>query len=494
MKIVWRKEWVNEYESPWSVFEKLSLVNLVERNEILKVFGIPKVKNIKQNIGDYHRNLLLLNGFDLQKLHQALDFNLLEHNKNTIHALIAPFHALYSSRSHWFHEKLLWCPKCMERGFHSWLHQFKLLDKCAFHNLNLVKSCPDCNETIPFLLSNKQLGYAFKCKCGFTIASFNISSWNEWTAPEQIDQAILEWIRSNMYQLDVQPRWIVHEQHCSLKLLIKAEPKETKHIESIESLYQNDYYSQRFQQIMLRNCLQTFRQVEDKLLKNLLRKHQHCITQLMELRKMNDIAEFPEICPYAYAYVFWRKALLKKEYFYDENGKGDSSEEVPLLIEEHLEYFSEQIVSLQMKTQKCIDTKILFWILEKIIIQFSENFFNAWLEIAGERSKKISAPSWNEINEMRNRSFPIIAFKYNFIEKSSSSCVEYHHLENEEMPTYKYVCPYQHENAIRNTYTMKSYTPQAVAILIRGDKDVKNKTLQKSVDAYVKKLSFFNTR
>jgi len=209
---------------------------------------------------------------------------------------------------------------------------------------------------------------------------------------------------------------------------------------------------------------------------------------------MNDIAEFPEICPYAYAYVFWRKALLKKEYFYDENGKGDSSEEVPLLIEEHLEYFSEQIVSLQMKTQKCIDTKILYWILEKIIIQFSENFFNAWLEIAGERSKKISAPSWNEINEMRNRSFPIIAFKYNFIEKSSSSCVEYHHLENEEMPTYKYVCPYQHENAIRNTYTMKSYTPQAVAILIRGDKDVKNKTLQKSVDAYVKKLSFFNTR
>lgn len=53
-----------------------------------------------------------------------------------------------------------------------------------------------------------------------------------------------------------------------------------------------------------------------------------------------------------------------------------------------------------MKTQQCIDTKILFWILGKIIIQFSENFFNAWLELAGERSYEISAPSWNEINEM----------------------------------------------------------------------------------------------
>ncbi|MBD8836858.1 hypothetical protein IFU39_03335 [Paenibacillus sp. CFBP 13594] len=101
-----------------------------------------------------------------------------------------------------------------------------------------------------------------------------------------------------------------------------------------------------------------------------------------------------------------------------------------------------------MKTQQCIDTKILFWIMEKIVIQFSENFFNAWLEIAGERSKEISAPSWNEVNEMRYGSIPIIAFKYNFIEKSSSNCVEYHYSENEEVPAYKYVCPYQHESAI----------------------------------------------
>ncbi|WP_458122696.1 hypothetical protein [Paenibacillus sp. Z3-2] len=76
-----------------------------------------------------------------------------------------------------------------------------------------------------------------------------------------------------------------------------------------------------------------------------------------------------------------QKALLKKEHFYDENGKIHTSKEAPLLIEGYLEYFSEQIVSFQMKTQQCIDTKILFGIMEKIIIQFSENFFNAWLEI-----------------------------------------------------------------------------------------------------------------
>lgn len=92
---------------------------------------------------------------------------------------------------------------------------------------------------------------------------------------------------------------------------------------------------------------------------------------------------------------------------------------------------------------------------------------------------------------MRDRYFPIIYSKYNFINKISSSSIEYNHLENEEVLACKYVCPYQHESAKRNTYAMKSYTPHSVAILIRGDQDVKNKTIQKSVEAYVKKLSFY---
>jgi hypothetical protein len=212
---------------------------------------------------------------------------LFEHNKNIIHALIAPFYGLYSTWDHWFHKELHWCPKCMEGGFHSWLLQFKPADKCAFHNLNLIKSCPDCNETIPFLLSNKQLGYAFRCKCGFPIGSFHISSWNEWKGPEQLDQAVLEWIKSNMHQLDVQPKRIVHEQHCNLKLLLlKGKPKETNHFDSIEPIHPNDYYSKRFRTKLFRNYSQACRKVEDRLFQNLLGNHQHCITQLIELRKM----------------------------------------------------------------------------------------------------------------------------------------------------------------------------------------------------------------
>ncbi|MFX3650175.1 MAG: hypothetical protein ACE3K2_12190 [Paenibacillus sp.] len=100
--------------------------------------------------------------------------------------------------------------------------------------------------------------------------------------------------------------------------------------------------------------------------------------------------------------------------------------------------------------------RILFWIIEKLVVQFRGNFFNAWLKIAGKRSKEISTPSWDEVIAMRDRSFPIVALKYNFVEKSSSSSIEYHDSENEELSADKYVCPYLHETVKRNILTMTS--------------------------------------
>jgi len=77
----------------------------------------------------------------------------------------------------------------------------------------------------------------------------------------------------------------------------------------------------------------------------------------MELRKSNETIEFLEICSYAYAYVFWRKSLLKEEHFYGFNSLRTSliSDVAPLLIRELLEYFSDQVVNYQMKIRRSID-------------------------------------------------------------------------------------------------------------------------------------------
>ncbi|MEN1990549.1 hypothetical protein [Paenibacillus hubeiensis] len=212
----------------------------------------------------------------------------------------------------------------------------------------------------------------------------------------------------------------------------------------------------------------------------------------MELRKSDEAIEFPEICPYAYAYVFWRKSILKEERFYGFNSLRINliSDTAPLIIRDILEYFSDQVVSYQMKIIQRLDIGILSWFLEKLVTQFSENFFCSWLEIAEKRSKEISVPSWKEIEKMRDQSFPSVAFKYNFDESSSSSIIEYYHLSKNESILNKCECPYQHESAKGEIQSMISYTPQKIAMLIMNNPSNKHKILQKTVETYVKKLNF----
>lgn len=495
MNVIWRKEWINEYESPWSVFEKLALVNLTDRNEILQVFGSSHVKSIKHHIGDKQRELLQLSGFNIERLHKTMDFNLQEHINKNIQSLIAPFTELYSSSEHWFYPDLHWCSQCMEGGFHSWLHQFRLFDECVFHDVKLNHVCPCCGSTIPFLLSNRQLEHAFQCKCGHALANFHVSSWNQWRSPNQMNPDVLRWLQVNQAsQSNMQSKWIIHAEHCNLKRLVKDSPEEIKVFHSAESLHMGDYFSNRFQKELLKVTSDAVQRVVERLFQDILQTHQHCITQLMELRKSHEAIEFPEICPYAYAYIFWRKSILKEEHFYGFNSLRTTliSDAEPLIIRDLLEYFSDQVVSYQMKIIQRLDPRILTWILEKLVMQFSEKFFCAWLEIAGKRSKIISVPSWQEIENMRDRSFPSVAFKYNFDESSSSSSIEYYHLNKNESKSIldDFECPYQHESAKGDIQSMISFTPQKVAMLIMNNPSDEHKMLQKKVETYVKKLNF----
>lgn len=113
------------------------------------------------------------------------------------------------------------------------------------------------------------------------------------------------------------------------------------------------------------------------------------------------------------------------------------------------------------------------------------------METAGNRSKEISVPSWNDIENMRDRSFPQVSFKYIFEESSSFSSIEYYHLQNREpLLTNKCNCPNQYETAKQDIHSMISYTPQKVAMLNMSNPSNEHKILQKKVETYVKKLSF----
>ncbi|WP_366344514.1 hypothetical protein [Paenibacillus amylolyticus] len=73
-----------------------------------------------------------------------------------------------------------------------------------------------------------------------------------------------------------------------------------------------------------------------------------------------------------------------------------------------------------------IDGRIILRVLEKLVTQFSENFFSAWFDIAGKGCEEISVPPWKEVIKMRDREFLIIALKCS-IDDKQRTYVEYHH-------------------------------------------------------------------
>ncbi|CQR55890.1 hypothetical protein [Paenibacillus riograndensis] len=114
----------------------------------------------------------------------------------------------------------------------------------------------------------------------FAFATFHMSSWNEWRAPDQMNPAVLRWVQANQANMKISnmhSKWIINAQHCNLKRLVTDDPAEIKVFDMEESAHRQDYFSNRFQKDLLQ-----------------------VTSNAMELRKSNETIEFLEICPYAY--------------------------------------------------------------------------------------------------------------------------------------------------------------------------------------------------
>ncbi len=112
-----------------------------------------------------------------------------------------------------------------------------------------------------------------------------------------------------------------------------------------------------------------------------------------------------------------------------------------------MEYFADQIVRHQISVSGGIHPNSLFWVLEKIVTKFSDNFFKAWLSIAGKRSQETSVPRWDDIEKMRDLSFPDMAFKYAQKKNGSLSSVEIYHLALKQSVN-QYNCPNHKQESI----------------------------------------------
>ncbi|MBY3621005.1 hypothetical protein HGO21_15745 [Acinetobacter sp. CUI P1] len=297
MQAIWRKEWIYEFETPWSIFEKLSLVNRINRNEIFSFLGNDNVKKLqKHSMGDTRRELFNLSGFNETTLKLIFGIDIVKFTKKSTWSLAEPLAKHKYPIESWFYQNLRWCKRCISNGYHSWLHQFKLLQKCSFHNCDLIDTCPKCNRKIPFLLSNKQMGEPFTCKCSYRMGDFNESLWSTWNRKNQIiDEATLLWLSSKIHLDD---RYLLVPEMSNINLLInpisfflKVRAHQDEKLVSIDDFY----FDKNISKYLYMKNAASFHTLDRYIRKKLVNHHYQCIRQFEQLRKSSYFTG--NICP-----------------------------------------------------------------------------------------------------------------------------------------------------------------------------------------------------
>ncbi|MGX4585672.1 hypothetical protein [Paenibacillus chitinolyticus] len=350
-----------------------------------------------------------------------MDFDLHEQNKVTISLLLQPLQHFKEKPSSWFTNHLKWCTDCLQNGYHSWFHQFSLIEKCPFHETKLHIRCTSCQEEIPFLLSNRRLGSPFTCNCGYKLADFSNSRWREWDIAEcEIkDSSLLRWLSINGEEKPPCTKLFFIPQYGRIDLLVNTTPFASANFQrkNKNSRPVTHELNQEQLKTIFKANKETFKSIDRYIRKKLIKNHIHCINQLRDLRNQ-DYSKFPDICPHAYAYIFWRKSVLQKTHFYREYMNADDlgSPEmnfadmhvITKIISEEFKYLSSEFSHHNPGT----DMTQLVWLQNKFTTHFCLNYFRLWLQIAQNGAQSESVPKWDALNNLKQASLSKFSFKY----------------------------------------------------------------------------------
>lgn len=168
-KIIWRVEWRRPYESIWSLIEKIKIANRVNGNDLLKSiqpgYGvIDRKRNVNKLSTEAHERLQALTDVDFNAIIRSME------KLFKINFLRDPMHI--------YHTHLRYCKTCIQHNYHSYLHQYKLIDNCPFHLEEYEAACPKCEKQIFF--HNIAIPYK-TCSCGMQLYhSSGLPVWDNW--------------------------------------------------------------------------------------------------------------------------------------------------------------------------------------------------------------------------------------------------------------------------------------------------------------------------
>ena len=145
------------FESLWSILHNFCRANLVEDEEVAA--AITAFDSFERS----ERNLRMARWIDKGEASEMLSLSSEQFVRSLHeHYVCEPQDGVYAilvSRS------VRFCPRCIEGGFHSPLHDLMYFKECPVHSVALTDRCPKCRKRLPFMMP-RQASEAYSCICG----------------------------------------------------------------------------------------------------------------------------------------------------------------------------------------------------------------------------------------------------------------------------------------------------------------------------------------
>lgn len=346
--LAWRKEWVSDFESPWSIFEKFKYANCAKTEHILSLFGGPRVQRLKNKTicAQTLRNLKTLAGFD-DNLLQPVFGRLRDYNDDNINQLVS---LLPRERDSYLYDHLRFCPTCLSKGYHSIFHQFKFINYCPFHQVKLLDGCPKCKLEIPYYLSDRYTANPFQCVCGHFMLPLKDKryplAWEKISLKHCRDITLKHWVQLNHESMAKQnhlsilfnPDNYITPSPKALKFIVDAlDPSynpdyeenhcmvySSKHIRKRHSIRSKDKETARdrekrerkYLKLLEQSTKQTLSSIVSAVKKRLINDHRYCLRQFQDGFNFQFMSDAHKNCAHASAYLRWRQFIAQHGTLY----------------------------------------------------------------------------------------------------------------------------------------------------------------------------------
>lgn len=255
------------------------------------------------------------------------------------------------------------------------------------------------------------------CECGETIGGTDAETKINGDIK---DKTVIAWLNLNESQINVIKNTIIFssfiEDNSDIMghlISICNDDEERVYFKKIQNGEEHNFdqkYSDLY--ISLTNVLKKL----DSYLKNtILKKHKYCITRFTGLYKCKG-ESFPEICPYAYAYTFWKESFFDINPFLNEVIKPKIIRAVPYELPFNYREDPFRNLIMTLFSQNNLTYLEARWCLSHIVWKLAYNHFEDWMEIAKSYAHLKTRPKTKFDDIFNDQTIFLFAEKENRIE------------------------------------------------------------------------------